>query len=450
MKPAILIVDDERPTRDAMARLLSANYVCLTASDADSALATLDEHPEIAALLTDYKMPGRNGVQLIEAAKKKNPKLPAIIITAFGEVTLAVDAMKRGANDFLPKPITDFNALQLKIAALLPSDRSAKEPVATIQSAGAAFLGESEPMRRVFELIRRIAPSKASVLIEGRSGTGKELVARALHDNSPRRNGPFVAVECSALSEDVIESELFGSVKGGYTDARDRVGRFEAANGGTLFLDEIGEISPAMQVKLLRALESRTVQRVGDNRDIKVDFRLVTATNRSLKDEVVAGRFREDLFYRLDVIDIALPALKDRPGDVRLLAEHFRGEYAAANGVAVKRIAGPALAALEAYDWPGNVRELRNVMERAVVLAVGDEVTLDDLPEAIRAPRPAAAASEPTASAAPSPTNLADLEKQQILKAIQDAGGNKSKAAEALGISRRTLHRKINEWKLEA
>ena len=469
-KPKILIVDDEKPTRDAMARVLSRDYTCLTAPDAALALEAVRANPDLALLATDYRMPGDDGITLIEKARAIIPDLGCILITAFGEISLAVEAMKRGASDFLTKPISDLDQLEMRIAKALRDVPVVNAPAAEKANDAApdGFTGSSPAMRKVYSLIRRIAPSNASVLVSGPSGTGKELVARALHALSRRSKGPFVAVNCAALSASLLESELFGYEKGAFTgaDEKGRVGRFEAAQGGTLFLDEITEIDLATQVKLLRVLESRTIQRVGGNADIPVDFRLVSATNRNLAEYVAEGKFREDLFYRLNVIDIPIPALKDRPGDVALLSKRFLAEFAASNGANVTSIDDDALAALAAYDWPGNVRQLRNVIEKMVVLSSNATLTTADLPTEITAPavsagrgRPAPQASgEPLvpkrlqsdASTSQFPTaSLAETEKAHILEALAAAGGNKSKAAEALGISRRTLHRKLNEWNLD-
>ena len=464
-KPKILIVDDEKPTREVMARILSRSCECLTAPDAEAAKAALAADPSIALLITDFKMPGENGVELIKAAKTANPALACILVTAFGEIDLAVDAMKQGADDFLTKPVTDISQMEVRVQKAIEKHSLKKrlaeyEDEAKGRKALDAFTGRSPAMEKVYRLITQAAKSNANVLVEGPSGTGKELVARALHDLSPRSSGPFVAVECAALSPTLIESELFGHEKGAFTGAeRQKTGRFELASGGTLFLDEITEIDLSTQVKLLRALETRTIQRVGGNADIPVDFRLVAATNRNLRDYVAEGKFREDLYYRLDVIGIRMPALKDRPGDIALLVSRFLKEFSKANSMENPGIDRQAMDLLEKYAWPGNVRQLRNAIERMVVLSDGKRLTAADVPPEIASAAGGtqnAAGTPPAADPAPSAggagpavrtgTTLADAEKEKILATLAEARYNKTLAAEMLGISRRTLHRKLNEW----
>lgn len=462
-KPTILITDDEKPTREVLAKILNRSYDCLLAPDAEAALATLAARRDIALLVTDYKMPGKNGIELIKEAKDLNPSLACILVTAFGEIELAVAAMKDGADDFLTKPITDIAQMEQRVAKALEKNALSRkveelQREIDVRKGIDTFTGESPAMEKVYKLIRQTAKADASVLIEGPSGTGKELVAKALHDLSPRSTGPFVAVECAALSPTLIESELFGHEKGAFTGAdKLKIGRFEAASGGTLFLDEITEIDLATQVKLLRVLESRTIQRVGGNEEVKVDFRLVAATNRDLAAYVKEGKFREDLYYRLNVIDIHLPALKDRPGDIALLASRFIKEFSKKNSADIKGIDEDAMKALESYTWPGNVRQLRNVIERMVVLSDGSRLTLDDVPSEITAvpvvqsaaPAAAPAAAEPIQARPQAVDQLADAEKATILNALEECRGNKTKAAEKLGISRRTIHRKLKEWGID-
>ena len=455
MKSKILIVDDEKPLRDTLARWFRAKYDCLTAPDAAEALRLIGEHPDIALMISDVRMPGEDGVELLKKAKAANPSMACILLTAYGTVDLAVEAMKHGADDFFQKPVTDLAGFELRVEKAVRTaglEREVASLKGQLTSALENFTGRSPAMEKVYQLIRRAAPSSANVLIEGPSGTGKELVAHALHNLSARSKGPFVAVECAALSASLLESELFGYKKGAFTGAyKDTVGRFEAADGGTLFLDEISEIDPSTQVKLLRVLETKTFQRVGDSEDIRTDIRIVAATNRDLRRYVDEGKFREDLYYRLNVIDIHLPALKDRPGDIALLVSRFLKEFSSANGMAQKSIDARVMKALEDYSWPGNVRQLRNVIEKMVVLSVGDRITTEDLPVEISSgtepPPPAPIQSAATPAAAPAEAaTLKDVEKIRILAVLEECGGNKSKAALKLGISRRTLHRKLNEW----
>lgn len=459
LKQKILIVDDEKMLRDTLAEWFSPSYECLTAPDAEQALALIGKTPDLALMISDVKMPpdgARSGIGLLKKAKAANPNLACILLTAYGTVDLAVEAMKIGADDFFQKPVTDLQQFELRVAKAIKTASLEKE-VASLKSQLNVelenFTGKSPQMEKIYRLIRKVAPTDSTVLIDGPSGTGKELTAQAIHNLSRRSSGPFVAVECASLPSSLLETELFGSVKGAFTDARDRAGCFETANGGTLFLDEIGEIDASVQVKLLRVLQTKVIQRVGSNADIPVDFRLVAATNKDLAALVNAGTFREDLYYRLNVIDIRLPALKDRQGDIALLTARFLREFSAANGGLVKSIDTQAMRALETYAWPGNVRQLRNVIEKMVVLANNERLTLEDVPVDIlapaRSPQPSLSTTRPFGDAgASSPSSLADSEREHILAVLQAHRNNKSKAADALGISRRTLHRKLKEWGL--
>ena len=451
-KRTILIVDDDRDTRDGLARALSGAYRTVVAADAESAMAALAADPSIALMLSDVRMPGADGVSLMKAAKAAHPHLAVILLTAYGSIDAAVAAMKDGADDFIAKPV-DLDQLELRVEKEMRHADLRNE----VKSLHAALdekygleqiVGSSDAMKKVFRTVRQVAPSDATVLLEGPSGTGKEVVAHAIHNLSRRSDGPFVAVHCAALTPTLLESELFGHEKGAFTGAVSRqIGRFEAANGGTLFLDEISEIDPSTQIKLLRVLEDRTFERVGGTETLHTDIRVVAATNRDFKAYVDAGKFREDLYYRLNVVGIKLPPLKDRHGDIPLLAQRFLREYSAKNGDRVKSISPEAMSILEAYPWPGNVRELRNAIEKMVVLAEGERLAPSDVPEEMRAA--ASLHGTPAARAMPPGGTLSDTEKNRVLAALAANGGNRSRAADALGISRRTIQRKLKEYAIE-
>ena len=457
MKPKILIVDDEKPLRDMLAKWFGPHYDCQTAPDAEAALKVIAATPDLALVITDFKMPGDSGIVLARKAKAANPELAVIILTAHADIDLVIEAMRDGVDDFFQKPVTDLNQFELRVAKAIKTAALEKEVTALKQQLNSElenFTGKSPAMEKVYRLIRKVAPTNATVLIEGPSGSGKELTARAIHNLSSRANGPFVAVECASLPASLLETELFGAVRGAYTGAVDRAGCFETADGGTLFLDEIGEIDLATQVKLLRVLETHTFQRVGETRNRTSDFRLVAATNKDLLQLVAEGKFREDLYYRLNVIDIRTPALKDHREDIALLVSRFLKEFSAANGGGVTGIEPSALKALEDYTWPGNVRQLRNVVEKMVVLAGSSRITLDDVPVEVLRPvapsvAPVAVPAPPQTPAAPVSATLAENEKAQILAVLAACGNNQTAAALRLGISRRTLHRKLNAWSIK-
>lgn len=449
MKPTLLLVDDERNTREGLSRALRRNYRVLLADSGMAALDILnDETPDV--VLTDLRMPGMDGMTLVRRILARDPQPVCILLTAYGNVETAVEAMKNGAYDFLTKPV-NLDRLEVLLHRAIQSRKLEASNRDLRQQLDAKYgmesiIGNSAPMQEVFDTIRQVAPSRATVLIEGESGTGKELVAHALHRLSPRAKNPFVAVHCAALSDNLLESELFGHEKGAFTGATEtRKGRFELADGGTLFLDEIGEVESATQVKLLRVLEERRFERVGGMDSLDVDTRLLTATNRDLKRMVGEGAFREDLFFRLNVVKISLPPLRRRKEDIPMLLRHFLEEFADENGKNLQGFTPDALDVLTRYRWPGNIRELRNVVERMVVLSRGDKLTVRDLPSEMREER--GSVSETPVQIEGS-RSMRDAEKTMIAQALKDNRGNRTRAAQQLGISRRTLHRKLNEYDL--
>ncbi len=448
MADRILVVDDEPNARSALAELLrDEGYAVEVAADGFKALPKLEEFaPDL--LLTDLRMPGLNGIELLHKARALDPEIAAVVMTAHGEVETAVAAMREGAADYLNKPLV-FDELKIVLDRALERRRLRREAGLLRERLSKrhrldAVIGSSPAMQKVFDIVLQIAPSRATVLIEGESGTGKELIAAAVHEHSPRAPHPFVKLHCAALAETLLESELFGHEKGAFTGAASRRdGRFQQADGGTLFLDEIGEISPGVQVKLLRFLQEREFERVGGNQTIKVDVRIVAATNRDLKQRVKDGAFREDLYYRLNVVSIEMAPLRARPGDIPLLAMHFLRKYTEENGKAIAGFTDDALAGLVRYRWPGNVRELENAVERAVVICRGDQIRAEDLIPTITSADPARAGdffpAVPGAS-------MADLERYAILKTLEHVGGSTSKAAELLGISARTIQYRLREY----
>jgi putative PEP-CTERM system response regulator len=450
MKPALLLVDDERNTREGLARALRRNYRVLLADSAMAALEVMEtETPE--AVLTDLRMPGMDGLTLVRRVLARDPQPVCILLTAYGNVETAVEAMKNGAYDFLTKPV-NLDQLEVVLKRAIESKRLESSNRELRQQLDSKYgmqniIGQSGAMEAVFDTVRQVAPSRATVLIQGESGTGKELVAHALHQMSPRVKNPFVAVHCAALPDTLLESELFGHEKGAFTGAQERrKGRFELADGGTLFLDEIGEIESPTQVKLLRVLEERNFERLGGMEKVEVDTRLLAATNRDLKQMVEEGTFREDLYFRLNVVQITLPPLRRRREDIPLLLHHFLENFRAENGKEIEGFTPDALEMLTAYRWPGNIRELRNLVERMVVLSRSDKLTMRDVPVEIREDREA----KGSVSVGPlkGATSMEQAERTMIIKALEDNKGNRTKAAEQLGISRRTLHRKLNDFDL--
>lgn len=451
-KPVILIVDDEKNAREGLSRALQRTHEVLLAENGQRALDILRSRT-VDIMLSDVRMPGMDGLTLLQRALAQPHPPIAIMLTAYGSIELAVESMKHGAYDFLTKPI-NLDRLDILIKRVLRSRDVEQENRSLHEQLDAKFgmeniIGASAAMQEVFDTIKQVADSRATVLIEGESGTGKELIAHAIHRLSGRSKGPFVAVHCAALSPTLLESELFGHEKGAFTGATERRrGRFEMADGGSLFLDEIGEIDAAIQVKILRVLEERNFERVGGQETIETDTRLIAATNRNLRSMMQAGKFREDLFYRLFVVVITIPPLRERREDIPALIQHFLKISARENGREIDSVTPDALQAMNAYPWPGNVRELRNAVERMVVLSRGNRITLRDLPQEIREFQPAGAAARTAWSTGAPPLSIDEAEKNLIIKALKTTGGNRTKAAAQLGISRRTLHRKLNEYHL--
>ena len=450
-KPMLLIADDEKPTRDGLRAALEDRFDVYVAEDAATALQLLEQE-HFAVLLTDLRMPGHDGLQLITRAKSLPLPPICILMTAYGSEEIAVEAMKHGADDYISKGRLQIDELEMRIARALRRENLENENRELRERLDTKFglehvIGQSPAMEEVFDTVRQVAPTRATVLLLGESGTGKELIAKALHQLSPRARQPMVTVHCAALSPTLLESELFGHEKGAFTGAHERrIGRFEQAQGGTLFLDEIGEIDATLQIKLLRFLGERTFERVGSNKTLTADVRLVAATNKHLEALVAAGGFREDLFFRLRVVEIQMPALRERAGDIPLLALAFLHEFAKANGKKVALFAPEVMEALARHAWPGNVRELQTAVERAVVMCRTGTITLRDLPVNLRGDA-STAVGRPSIRGS---MTIESAEKQLIIRALRECNGSRTQAAEKIGISRRTLHRKLHEYQLEA
>ncbi len=453
LRPAVLVVDDEKSTREGLRAALEGDYEVFVARDAEEAGRIMRDVPP-DAVVTDLRMAGEDGMTVIDRALRLPGRPVCVMMTAYGDIDTAVEAMRRGAHDFLQKPL-DLRRLRLVLERGLRA-RSTEDELDRARTrldrkfALGEVVGSSPALLAAVEKVRQVAPSGATVLLTGETGTGKELFAQMIHQNSRRAKGPFVAVHCAAIPANLLESELFGHEKGAFTGAHERrAGRFEAADGGTLFLDEIGEIDAPTQVKLLRFLESRSIERLGSHKPVALDLRLVCATNRDLEAMVREGKFREDLYYRLAVVPLRLPSLRERRDDIPLLMAHYLRRFAAENAAEAPRLAPAAAAALAAYAWPGNIRELRNAAENLVVLHAGREVGLADLDPRFRGQAsPASAVPAPSLPPAPAGTSLdrEDNERRLLREALARAGGNRTKAAELMGISRRTLHRKLLQW----
>lgn len=444
MKARILVVDDDRAHMTMLVAMLGSwGYDIDTADDGAMAVNKVRERA-YDVVLTDVRMAEVDGIEALRRIKLYNPYLPVLIMTAYSSVDVAVQALKAGALDYLHKPL-DFEELRQGIGRALEQAGLGRQAAAQDDGPvpSSAMIGDSASMRELAAMIRAVAPSEASVLILGESGTGKELVATALHEGSPRGKKPLVTVNCAALTESLLESELFGHEKGAYTGAqRQRDGRFVQADGGTLFLDEIGEMAPALQAKLLRALQQGEVQRLGSDKPIRVDVRVLAATNRDLEAEVREGGFREDLYYRLNVIALRVPALRERPEDIPLLARHFLTRFAARNRKTFRGFAPRVMDLMLHYDWPGNVRELENVVERAVILSPGELITEADLPANLRG-------AGKGVDVQPAGQSLEDAEREAIARTLEQVGHNKSEAARVLGVTRVTLRSKMKKFGLE-
>ena len=449
MKGRTLIIDDDKSMCDMLATdLKRRGFEPLCAISAADALDLLTAQ-DFDVIVTDLNMRGISGIELCQRAVANRPDVPVIVITAFGSMETAVAAMRAGAYDFIAKPV-DMDALEFALERgighhrLRTEVRRLREVLAATQGCG-DMIGSSAAMQRIYDLVERVAPTDASVLVAGESGTGKELVARALHKRSPRAQGPFVAINCAAMPDTLLESELFGHVKGAFTDARNaRPGLFVQANGGTLFLDEIGELSLALQPKLLRALQERKVRPVGSDQEVPFDARILAATNRDLESAAVEHRFREDLYYRINVITIDVPPLRARGQDILLLAQHFVQHFASTFGKQVRGMSKPAAEKLLSYGWPGNVRELQNCVERAVALTRFEEILIEDLPTKVQNYKRTHVVLD---SGDPSElVPLDELERRYILRVLEALNGNKSLASQTLGLDRKTLYRKLQQY----
>ena len=452
-KPLVLVIDDESGSRESMAIALEkAGLAVRTFDDARKALDYLEENDGARLAVCDLRMPGTDGLAFLQEVRERGEELAVVLVTGYGSIESAVEAMRVGADDYLTKPV-DLYELRQRVMNLIEKQQLREEVTSLRQQLDKRFgfesiIGHSAPMERLFEQMQLVAPTRSTVLVVGESGTGKELVAAAIHRASPRRNERFLAINCGAIPPDILESELFGHERGSFTGAIARkIGKFELAHRGTLFLDEISELYPELQVKLLRVLEERQIMRVGGGEVIPVDFRLLAATNRDLERVVAEGKFREDLYYRLKVVTLRIPPLRERPEDVPLLAEHFLALFAEEHGKPPKRLAPEALELLARFPWPGNVRQLKNVIESVVVFHQGDVVEAADLPAEVRDAATVSAAGGRVQSAVGGTRTMEEIERQAILETLARTGGHRAKAADLLGIGLRTLQRKLKEYK---
>ena len=447
MPATILIVDDERHTREGLEATLEDQYDIYLASDAEEAFNLLDAE-SFDVVLTDLRMAGKSGMKVIDHALKKSYQPVCIMITAYGNIETAVEAMKRGAYDFMTKPV-NLEKLEIMIARALKSKNLEVENKILHERLDHKFnlsgiIGNAPALHQVLDKVKLVAPSRAAVLVQGETGTGKELIAQSIHQNSPRSKNNFIAVHCAALATNLLESELFGHEKGAFTGATERrIGRFEAADGGTLFLDEVGEIELSTQVKLLRFLDTKSFERLGSIKPVNVDVRLVCATNRNLEKMVQKEEFRDDLLYRLNTITLNLPSLKERKEDIPLLLKHYIQHFSAENGIESTQLTPEVVQILQNYDWPGNIRELRNFCENTVVLNPGRTVGEYDIDNRFLNESGKSNSSSVTPTAG---LSVEANEKRLLHNALVQSKGNRTKAAQLLGISRRTLHRKLLQW----
>jgi DNA-binding NtrC family response regulator len=447
MKTSILIVDDEKAIRENLAKYLSSEYVTYTASNGLEAIQTINDNSDIDLIITDLKMPDMDGMELLEKIQAGRTDIVTILATGFSTIESAVDAMRKGAYDYLTKPL-DLNKLDITIKNALENKKLKSENIQLKKQIRETFdstklIGSSGKIKEIMEIIERVASTRATVLIEGESGTGKELVANTIHYNSSVSGGPFIKVNCSALAEGVLESELFGHEKGAFTGALYmKKGRFELADSGTLFLDEIGDLPPSIQVKLLRFLQESEFERVGGTKTMQVNVRIISATNKNLEQLVKEGKFRDDLFYRLKVVSLHVPSLRERREDIPPIVEYHLNKFVDIHNKPIKSISSDAMNIIKSYDWPGNIRELMNCLESSVVMTLGDQITAESLPAFLTMRKHAPAAGE-------SAQNLSEMEKNAILEVLDKVGGNKAKAAKTLGIGLRTLYRKLQQYDME-
>ncbi len=441
---SILIVDDDKAIRENLAKYLSESFTTYTASNGRDAIAQIKNNPDIEIVLSDLKMPEMDGIELLQQIKAGSRDIVMIFVTGFSTIESAVEAMRKGAYDYLTKPI-DLNKLDITIKNAIENKKLRSENIMLKQQIREKFdatslVGNSSKIGDIMDLVKRVSSTKATALLLGESGTGKELVANIIHYNSSVADGPFIKVNCSALAEGVLESELFGHEKGAFTGALYmKKGRFELANGGTLFLDEIGDLPLSIQVKLLRFLQESEFERVGGTKTIKVDVRIISATNKDLEQYVREEKFRDDLFYRLNVVTISVPPLRERKEDVKLIVSHHLRRFAEIHNKQVKGITPEAMKVIKSYHWPGNVRELMNCIESAVVMSLSDKIDVDCLPPFLT--------MKVSGKAAPdAASNLFELEKKAIFEALKTTSGNKAEAARLLGIGLRTLYRKLDQY----